>query len=86
MVGRGKVVRNAGSSGCHEMTHSTRKTPSIGRDIKAEEGCHEAQITGTKNALKKAFLDTLHQNIATWLESYIQNWLSVLLSASTEIG
>ena len=59
MRGRGHVVSNAGRSGRHAMTNATRQTPSIGRDIQAEEGCHEAQITGTKNALKKAFLDTL---------------------------
>ena len=31
----GKTVRNAGISGHHEITNSTRRTPSIGPDIEA---------------------------------------------------
>jgi hypothetical protein len=33
MEGRGKVVRNAGISGRHEITNSMRRTPSIGQGI-----------------------------------------------------
>jgi hypothetical protein len=33
MGGRGKAVRNAVSSGCHEITKPMPKTQSIGRDI-----------------------------------------------------
>ena len=43
----GKAVRNAVSSGRHEITKPMRKTPSIGRDIKGQEST-EVQIPGTK--------------------------------------
>src|SRR6476660_1696155 len=55
----GKAVSNAGSSGHHEITNSTPRTPSIGPDIEAWKGEYEAQITSTKNARWKAFLDAL---------------------------
>ena len=61
MGGRGKVVSNAGISGHHEITNSTPRTPSIGPDIEAWEGSHEAQSTSTKSAREEAFLDTLRQ-------------------------
>jgi hypothetical protein len=38
MVGRGKVVRNAGISGRHESTKPLRRTPSIGQDIDRKGG------------------------------------------------
>src|SRR2546426_2648870 len=60
MGGRGKAASNAGSSGRHEMTDSTPRTPLIGPDIEARAGGHEAQIMNTKSAREEAFLDTLH--------------------------
>ena len=59
MGGRGKAASNAGSSGRHEMTDSTPRTPLIGPDIEARAGGHEAQIMNTKSAREEAFLDTL---------------------------
>jgi hypothetical protein len=58
MVGHGKIVRSAGRSGRPDTTNSMRKTRSIGPGIDRGMLVHEAQITGTKNALYKAFLDT----------------------------
>ena len=62
MEGRGKVARNAGSSGRHEITDSTPRIPSIGQDIEAWVGDREAQIMGTKSAREEAFLDTLRES------------------------
>ncbi len=59
MGGRGKAASNAGSSGRHEITDSTPRTPLIGPDIEARAGGHEAQIMNTKSAREEAFLDTL---------------------------
>src|SRR2546428_13574535 len=59
MGGRGKAASHAGSSGRHEMTDSTPRTPLIGPDIEARAGGHEAQIMNTKSAREEAFLDTL---------------------------
>jgi hypothetical protein len=61
MGGRGKAASNAGSSGRHEITDSTPRTPLIGPDIEAWAGGHEAQIMSTKSAREEAFLDTLRQ-------------------------
>jgi len=47
MVVLGKAVRNAVSSGRHEITKPMRKTRSIGPDIEGCEG-NEVQIPGTK--------------------------------------
>ena len=58
MAGPGKVVRNAGISGRHEITESTPKIPLIGPDIEAWAGDHAAQIMSTKSAREEAFLDT----------------------------
>ena len=60
--GRGKAARNAGSSGRHEITDSTPRTPLIGPDIEAWAGGHEAQILRTKSTREEAFLDTLLLN------------------------
>jgi hypothetical protein len=64
MGGRGKAASNAGSSGRHERTDSTPRTPWIGPDIEARAGGHEAQIMNTKSAREEAFLDTLTQLLA----------------------
>ena len=63
MAALGKAVASAVSSGRHEITNSTPRTPSIGPDIEAWKGEYEAQITSTKNARWKAFLDTLIQDM-----------------------
>ena len=55
----GKAVRSAVSSGFHEMTNWRRKTRSIGQHIKRWGKVNEVQIPGTKNALYRAFLDSL---------------------------
>ena len=59
MAALGRVVRSAVSSGRHESTDSTPRTPLIGPDIEAWAGGHEAQIMSTKSAREEAFLDTL---------------------------
>src|SRR2546428_12755 len=59
MAARGKAVRSAVSSGRHEMTKGMRKTRSIGQDIKQWWKVNEVQIPGTKDALYRAFLDSL---------------------------
>jgi hypothetical protein len=59
MVARGKAVRSAVSSGHHEMTKGMRKTRSIGQDIERWWKVNEVQIPGTKDALYRAFLDSL---------------------------
>ena len=59
MVARGKAVRSAGSSGHHEMTPGMRKTRSIGQDIEWWWKVNEVHIPGTKDALYRAFLDSL---------------------------
>jgi hypothetical protein len=55
----GRAVRCAVSSGHHEITKGMRKTPSIGPDIERWWKVTEVQIPGTKNALYRAFLDSL---------------------------
>ncbi len=59
MVARGIAVRSAVSSGRHEMIKDMRKTRSIGQDIEWWWKVNEVQIPGTKNALYRAFLDSL---------------------------
>src|SRR6266704_1152865 len=59
MVSLGKAVRSAVSSGRHEMTKCMRKTRSIGPNIECWWKVNEVQIPGTKNALYRAFLDSL---------------------------
>jgi hypothetical protein len=59
MAALGKAVRSAVSSGRHEMTKGMRKTRSIGPDIEWWWKVNEVQIPGTKNALYRAFLDSL---------------------------
>jgi len=59
MVALSKAVRSAVSSGRHEITKGLRKTRSIGQDIEWWWKVNEVQILGTKNALYKAFLDSL---------------------------
>ncbi len=59
MAARGKAVRSAVSSGRHEMTKGMRKTRSIGQDIEWWWKGNAVQIPGTKNALYRAFLDSL---------------------------
>src|SRR5712692_8743052 len=61
MAARGKAVRSAVRSGRHEMTKGRRKTRSIGQDIERRWKVNEVQIPGTKNALYRAFLDSLTQ-------------------------
>ena len=61
MAALGKAVRSAVSSGRHEITKGMRKTPSIGPDIERWWKVTEVQIPGTKNALYRAFLDSLGQ-------------------------
>ena len=59
MTALGKAVRSAVSSGRHEITKGMRKTRSIGQDIEWWWTVNEVQIPGTKNALYRAFLDSL---------------------------
>src|SRR6266446_19592 len=59
MAALGKAVRSAVSSGRHGMTKGMRKTRSIGQDIEWWWKVNEVQISGTKNALYRAFLDSL---------------------------
>ena len=59
MAALGKAVRSAVSSGRHEITKGMRKTRSIGPDIEWWWKVTEVQIPGTKNALYRAFLDSL---------------------------
>ena len=59
MAALGKAVRSAVSSGRHETTKGMRKTRSIGQDIAWWWKVNEVQIPGTKNALYRAFLDSL---------------------------
>ena len=59
MAARGKVVTSAVSSGHHEITKGMRKTRSIGQDIERWWKVNEVQIPGTKDALYRAFLDSL---------------------------
>jgi hypothetical protein len=60
MAARGKAVRSAVSAGRHEMTKGMRKTRSIGQDIERWWKVNEVHIPGTKDALYRAFLDSLH--------------------------
>ncbi len=62
MAALGKAVRSAVSSGRHGITKGMRKTRSIGQDIEWWWKVNEVQISGTKNALYRAFLDSLRQN------------------------
>jgi len=59
MAALGRAVRSAVRSGRHEITKGMRKTPSIGPDIERWWKVTEVQIPGTKNALYRAFLDSL---------------------------
>ena len=59
MAARGKAVRSAVSSGRHAITKGMRKTRSIGQDIERWWKVNEVQIPGTKDALYRAFLDSL---------------------------
>ena len=59
MAALGKAVRSAVRSGRHETTKGMRKTRSIGQDIEWWWKVNEVQIPGTKNALYRAFLDSL---------------------------
>ena len=61
MAARGKAVSSAVSSGRHETTKGMRKIQSIGQDIEWWWKVNEVQIPGTKNALDRAFLDSLQQ-------------------------
>ena len=61
MAARGTAVRSAVSSGRHEITKGMRKTRAIGQDIEWWWKVNEVQIPGTKNALYRAFLDSLAQ-------------------------
>ena len=59
MAARGKAVSSAVSSGRHEITKGMRKTRSIGQDIEWWWKVSEVHIPDTKNALYRAFLDSL---------------------------
>jgi len=59
MAALGKAVRSAVSSGRHEITKGMQQTRSIGQDIEWWWKVNEVQIPGTKNALYRAFLDSL---------------------------
>ena len=59
MVARGTAVRSVVSSGRHEIIKGMRTTRSIGQDIEWWWKVNEVQIPGTKNALYRAFLDSL---------------------------
>ena len=61
MAALGQAVRSAMSSGRHEITKGMRQTRSIGQDIEWWWKVNEVQIPGTKNALYRAFLDSLRQ-------------------------
>ena len=60
MAARGKAVSSAVRSGRHEMTKGMQKTRSIGQDIERWWKLNEVQISGTKDALYRAFLDSLY--------------------------
>ena len=62
MAARGNAVKSAVSSGRHAITKGMRKTRSIGQDIEWWWTVNEVQISGTKNALYRAFLDSLLYN------------------------
>ena len=64
MAARGKAVRSAVSSGRHEITKGMRKTRSIGQDIERWWKVNEVQISGTKDVLYRAFLDSLSLSVA----------------------
>ena len=70
MAALGKAVRSAVSSGRHEITKGMRKTRSIGQDIEWWWTVNEVQIPGTKNALYRAFLDSLSLHSACNREYY----------------
>ena len=61
MAARGKAVSSAVSSGRHEITKGMRQTRSIGQDIEWWWKVSEVHIPDTKNALYRAFLDSLPQ-------------------------
>ena len=61
MAALGKAVRSVVRSGHHEITKGMRKTRSIGQDIEWWWKANEVQILGTKNALYRAFLDSLRE-------------------------
>ena len=58
----GRVVSSAVSFGRHEITKGTRKTRSIGLNIERWWKGNEVHIPGTKDALYRAFLDSLEQS------------------------
>ena len=64
MAALGQAVTSAVSSGRHAIIKGMRKTRSIGQDIKQWWKVNEVQIPGTKNALYRAFLDSLPQRVA----------------------
>jgi hypothetical protein len=59
MAARGKAVSSAVRSGHHEITRGMRKTRSIGQDIERWWKVNAVQNPGTKDALYRAFLDSL---------------------------
>ena len=63
MAARGKAVSSAVSSGRHEITKGMRKTRSIGQDIEWWWKVSEVHIPDTKNALYRAFLDSLNRDM-----------------------
>ena len=65
MAALGKAVRSAVTSGRHEITKGMRKTRSIGQDIERWWKVNEVQIPGIKDALYKAFLDSLQVSLSS---------------------
>ena len=63
MAARGTAVRSVVSSGRREITKGMRKTRAIGQDIEWWWKVNEVQIPGTKNALYRAFLDSLCEDL-----------------------
>jgi hypothetical protein len=82
MAARGKAVRSAVSSGRHEITKGMRKTRSIGQDIERRWKVNEVQIPGNKDALYRAFLDSLI--LRTLLDTFrvICSWCFILFTYS----
>ena len=76
MAARGKAVRSAVRSGHHEITKGMRKTRSIGQDIERWWKVNEVQIPGTKDALYRAFLDSLlssmKESVYSWPSGRIE--------------
>jgi hypothetical protein len=74
MAARGKAVSSAVSSGRHEITKGMRKTRSIGQDIEWWWKVSEVHIPDTKNALYRAFLDSLGQVLHYHILLYWSPW------------